>query len=110
MAHTACNRRQIPDDKSGRRKCQLPDATVIPALVSTFESRVTLLERVTVRSAQVCAVSRLATLSQNGHEPGSSPFEFPRTKAEAPSTDPEQTIAIRHRLPELSLASSFLRS
>ena len=40
-----------------------PDAAVIPALASIFETEVTLLGRVTAQSARVCIAFRLTTLS-----------------------------------------------
>lgn len=89
-------------------ECLTPDAAVAPALASTFDFEFTLLGRVTVRSAQVCAPFRQATLSRR-IAPGNH-TEFPLTKAEAESTAPERTFAIRHRLLEISLASSFVRS
>ena len=55
-AHTA--RRQMPGDQPDRREAKLSDAAVVPALASTFDFEFTLLGRVTVRSAQVCATSR----------------------------------------------------
>ncbi len=80
---------------------------MVPALASTFDFEFTLLGRITVRSAQVCIAFRQTTLSRliaNGNL-----AEFPPTKAEAWSTAPERTFAIRHRLLENSLASPFVR-
>ena len=100
-------RRQMPSNQPDRREAKLSDAAVVPALASTFDFEFTLLGRVTVRSAQVCAPFRQATLSRR-IAPGNH-TEFPLTKAEAESTAPERTFAIRHRLLETLLASSFVR-
>ena len=80
-----------------------PEAAVLPALVSVFDSEVTSLGPMT-RSAWVCAVFRQAILSSHA-----CMTDFPPTKPEARGTNPTQIFTVRHRLFKVLLASALLR-
>ena len=77
-----------------------PEATVLPALASVSDSKVTSLGRVTARSAWVCAAFRLAILSRLAMR-----ARFPPTKTEARGIAPIRMFTVRHRLLKVSLAS-----
>ena len=81
-----------------------PEAAVLPALVSVFDSEVTSLGPMKTRSAWVCAAFRQAILSCHA-----CMTDFPPTKPEARGTNPTRIFTVRHRLFRISLASALLR-
>ena len=81
-----------------------PEAAVLPALVSVFDSEVTSLGPMMTRSAWVCAVFRQAILSSHA-----CMTDFPPTKPEARGTNPTRIFTVRHRLFKVLLASALLR-
>ena len=93
-----------PLTKTGHRIAN-PEAAVVPALASVFDSEVTSLGHVTARSARVCAVSRRLTLSAAAMTIVSKPRRFPPTKSEARGIGPARMFAVRYRLLRVLLAS-----
>lgn len=90
---------EVPDRPRSGAGMPLPVAAVVPALVSVFDSRVTWLGRVTVRSAWVCAAVKQAILSRLKQS------DFPLRKQKLGVSLPHGWFAIRLRLPGISLAS-----
>lgn len=64
LGHTPPLRRLKYLADQTRRRFAIPAAAVVPALASAFDSEVTLLGRITARSAWVCAAFRPAILSR----------------------------------------------
>lgn len=77
---------------------------MVPALASAFDLEVTLLGRITARSARVCPAFRLGILSRRLRA------GFPPTRLEARGTVPARTFAIWRRLLKISLASPPFRN
>jgi hypothetical protein len=91
---------------STRHRIASPEAAVVPALASVFDSEVTLLGRVTAHSARVCTVSRQAILSVADHDIQCHGLRrFPPTKSEARGIVPARMFAVRYRLLRILLAA-----